>query len=91
MNRVSKKRIVQAYQNVCLSPDGKVFLDNLNKVFPWMRQGVKPVAPIDTNTVMVMQGECNVLKHIYSVLCMDPNEERQDVARNRVNLEMNKE
>jgi hypothetical protein len=76
-----KKNVVVAYHNVWNSPDGKVVLEDLEKRAPLLRSGLNG-ATVDVNMLLVLEGQSNVIKHIYKMLKRDPNEPMPDKATN---------
>ena len=77
------KNLIVAYKNVFDSPQGKLVLDDLRKKAPLLTNGISPNT--DINTLLLLEGQSNVLKHIYKMLGRDPNEEMAEKARNQTN------
>ena len=75
-----KQALIIAYKNVFNSPEGKLVLEDLRKKAPILTNGISPNT--DMNTLLLLEGQGNVLKHIYKMLGRDPNEEQADRAKN---------
>ena len=78
------KSLILAYQNTFNSPEGKKVLEDLKKKAPLLTGGVGP-SP-DMNTLLLLEGQSNVIKHIYKMLSRDPNAEAVEHARNENNI-----
>ena len=76
------KSLIVAYKNVFDSPDGKLVLEDLCKRTPLMRKGLNG-ATVDVNMLLVLEGQSNIVKHIYEMIGKDPNEEQPSRAVNR--------
>ncbi len=73
------KQLIIAYKNTFESPEGKIVLEDLKKKAPLLTNGISPNT--DMNTLLLLEGQSNVLKHIYRMLSRDPNEEQVERAR----------
>ena len=80
--RLSSQRLIQDYKRVFATPEGQRVLADLVRKAPLMREGLKTSAGIDVNRLLVLEGEANMVKHIYAMLRRDPNEETPDRAIN---------
>ena len=78
--RWNNKDLIVAYKNVFDSPQGKLVLRDLRKRAPLLTTGISQ--NVDINTLLLPEGQSNVLKHIYRMLGRDPNEEMAEVAKN---------
>ena len=80
--RLSKQRLLRDYKRTFATPEGQRVLDDLVCKATLMKEGLKTSAGIDVNKLLVLEGEANVVKHIYTMLRRDPNEETPDRAIN---------
>jgi len=80
--RLSKQQIIRDYKRVFATPEGQRVLADLVRKAPLMREGLKTADGIDVNRLLVLEGEANVVKHIYTMLRRDPNAEMPDRAIN---------
>ena len=76
------KNLIVAYKNVFESPDGKLVLEDLCKRAPLLRKGLNG-AGVDIHTLLVLEGQSNIVKHIYEMTGKDPNEQQPQKAVNR--------
>jgi len=76
-----QKALILAYKNSFESPEGKLVLEDLRKKAPILTSGVNG-ATVDTNMLLVLEGQSNVVKHVYKMLGRDPNEEQAERAKN---------
>ena len=77
------KSLILAYRNTFESPEGKLVLADLRKKAPLLTKGVGPNTNV--NTLLLSEGQANVIKHIYMMLGRDPNEEQLERAKNEPN------
>ena len=75
------KNLIVAYKNTFESPEGKKVLEDLRKRAPLLTNGLNG-ATVDVNMLLVLEGQSNVLKHIYKMLGRDPNEELPEHTKN---------
>ena len=79
-----RKELAIAYRNTFESPEGKRVLADLRKHAPLLTAPLGTTAGLDVNSLLVMEGQSNILKHIYYMLRRDPNEDRPEQALNQV-------
>ena len=77
------RQLLIDYKVVFESPEGKRVLADLRKRCPMLTDGISTTGGIDPNKVLVLEGQNNVLKHIYKMLRRDPNAEAPEQAVNR--------
>lgn len=77
------RQLLIDYKNVFESPEGKRVLEDLRKRCPLLTEPISTAGGIDPNKVLVLEGQNNVLKHIYKMLRRDPNAEPPEQAVNR--------
>jgi len=77
------KDLVVAYKNTFESPEGKKVLEDLCKRAPLLTAGVNG-SGLDVNMLLVLEGQSNVLKHIYKMLARDPNAEQVAKAKDDI-------
>ena len=77
------RQLLIDYKVVFDSPEGKRVLADLRKRCPMLTDGISTTGGIDPNKVLVLEGQNNVLKHIYKMLRRDPNAEAPEQAVNR--------
>ena len=70
-----RKQLAIDYQRTFESPEGKRVLADLRKSCPTLTAGISVARGLDVNMLLVLEGQNNVLKHIYKMLRRDPNEE----------------
>ncbi len=78
--RKSKRELIEKYQGVFNSPNGKDILDDLCKQFTLLRNRVDSNKGVDVNRLLVMEGERNVLLYIYQMINKDPMAEQPSHA-----------
>jgi len=76
------KELIIAYK-IFETPEGKLVLADLKKRCPLLTGGLKTGGSIDVNQLLVLEGQSNVLKYIYKMSKLDPNEEAPGHAVNR--------
>ena len=77
------KNLIVSYKNVFESPEGQLVLEDLCKRAPLLRKGLNG-ASVDVNTLLVLEGQSNVVKYIYEMIGKNPNEEQPSKAVNRI-------
>jgi hypothetical protein len=76
--KLRNRQLVIDYHQLFESPGGQRILADLKKRASLLTQGVKPGTNI--HTLLVMEGEANMVKYIYRMLDKDPNEELPEKA-----------
>lgn len=77
-----KKQIVIDFQQKFGDEQGARVLADLERRCVLFREGINYTKGVDTNALLVMEGEANVLKYIYKMLNRNPNEVVQTHALN---------
>ena len=77
-----KKQLIIDYQQKFGDEQGIRVLKDLEKHCTLFRKGISPGAGIDVNAVLVMEGQANVIKHIYNMMQKDPNQSSPSTAIN---------
>jgi len=77
-----QKQITIDYRQKFGDEQGERVLRDLEKRCLLFRGGINTAKAIDVNTLLVMEGEANVIKYIYKMLSRDPLEDRPDKAIN---------
>ena len=81
------KQLLLDYRNTFNSPEGKRVLADLKKRCPLLSGPLGIAKGVDVNMMLVMEGQSNIVKHIYTMLNRDPNEESPERAVNEVKIE----
>lgn len=76
-----RKQLIIDYQAVFGTDNGKRVLADLRKRCPFLTSSIQTDKGIDTNKLLLLEGERRVLLRIYTMLRLDPNEERPTVLR----------
>ena len=77
-----KKQLIIDYQQKFGDEQGSRVLKDLEKHCTLFRKGLSPGTGIDVNAVLVMEGQSNVIKHIYNMMQKDPNQPAPSTAIN---------
>ena len=80
--RLGSQQIIRDYNRVFATPEGQRVLANLARRATLLRDGIKTTDGVDVNKLLVLEGEANVVKHIYTMLRRDPNAETPSKAIN---------
>jgi hypothetical protein len=81
---VSRKQLLIDYHNTFASPEGQRVLADLRKLTPLLTGKLDYFNGVNTNMLLVLEGQSNVLKHIYQKLGKDPNEDTPERVINRM-------
>lgn len=81
---MSRRQLIIDYRNTFESPEGQRVLADLRKLAPLLTGKLEHRHGVDTNMLLVLEGQGNVLKHIYQRLGADPNVEPPEKAINRM-------
>lgn len=79
---LGNRQLAIAYQRTFESPEGQRVLADLRKHAPILTNPVGAANGVDPNMLLILEGQNNILKHIYAMLRRDPNEERPGRALN---------
>ena len=78
-----KKQLVIDYRRTFETPEGKRVLADLRKRCPLLTAPLATASGVEVHSLLVQEGQNNILKHIYRMLSRDPNAEAQEFAENK--------
>lgn len=76
----ANKQLIIDYKQTFATDSGKRVLADLRRRCPMLTEAIDATKGVDVNRILIEEGRRSVVLHIYKMLKLDPNEERQTRA-----------